>query len=119
MKLIRAAADTDVDDRACGAAILRAVVVGLDAELVDGVGRRRNRLVRKALIRRAVGVVVKTIEKEVVELAALAVDVERGITTGVSRVLEDVAANAGDEGGEVCIRAAVKRRFSTSRVPIT
>src|SRR5579862_9223718 len=38
VKLVRAAADADVDDGASGAAILCTVVVGLNAELRDCVG---------------------------------------------------------------------------------
>ena len=45
VELVGAAANADVDDGTGRPAILRAVVIGLDLELGDGVGRRRNRLV--------------------------------------------------------------------------
>ena len=50
VKLVGAAADADVDDGACGTAILCAIVVGFDAELGDGVGRGRNCLIGEALV---------------------------------------------------------------------
>ena len=96
VKLIGTAANADIDDAACGAAILCGVVVGFDTEFVDGVRGRRDGLVGESLIRGSVGVVVDTVEKEVVEFAALAIDVEGGVAAAGGGVLEDVAADAGD-----------------------
>jgi hypothetical protein len=107
-KFVRAAADTDVDDGSGGATVLRAVVVGFDAELVDGIRGGRNGLVGEALVGGAIGVVVETVEEEVVELAALAVDVEGGVAAGVGGVFEEVAAYTGYEGGEVGVGATIE-----------
>src|ERR1700677_1941742 len=107
--MVGTAKDTDVDDGSGGAAILCAVVVGFDAELGDGIGGGRDGLVGEALVRGAVGVVVETVEEEVIELTALAVDVEGGIAAAVGGVLKDVAADAGNQGGEVGVGAAVER----------
>ena len=99
VKVIGTAADTDVDHGSGGAAVLGAVVVGFDAELIDSVGRRRDGLVGEALVGGAVGVVVDTVEQKVVEFTALTVDVEGGVAAGIRGVFDDVAADAGDESG--------------------
>ncbi len=112
VELVGAAVDGDVDDGAGGAAELGGVVVGLHAELVDGVRRGRDGLVGEALVRGAVGVVVHTVEKEVVELRALAVDVEGSVAAGDRLVLEVVAADAGHEGHEVAVGAAVQGQIA-------
>src|ERR1700678_4384209 len=106
--MVGTAKDTDVDDGSGGAAILCAVVVGFDAELGDGIGGGRNGLVGEALVRGAVGVVVETVEQEVVEFAALAIDVEGGIAAAVGGVLKNIAANTGDESCKIGISAAVE-----------
>src|SRR6202020_2515710 len=50
-------------------------------------------------------------EEEVVELAALPVNIEGGVAAAVGGVLEDVAADAGDQCGEVGVGAAVERKI--------
>ena len=86
-------------------AILGAVVTGFDAELGDGIGRGRNSLVGETLVRGPVGVVVNTVEEEVIEFAALTVDIERSVSTAGSSVFKDIAANPRNEGGEVSVGA--------------
>ena len=111
VKLICAAANADVHNCTRGATVLRTVVVRLDTELGDSIRRRRNRLVRKSLVRCAISVVVEPVKKKVVELAALAVHIERGVATRVRRVLQNVAANARNKSCEIGVRAAVKRKI--------
>jgi hypothetical protein len=95
MERVGAAIDGDIDDGTGCAAELGAVVVGLSAKLVDGIRRRWNRLVGEALIRGAVGVVVQAIEKKIIELRALPVDVERRVAAGDGLVLKIVTAPPG------------------------
>ena len=75
MEAIGSALRGYVDRGAGGAAVLGAFVVGDDLELGDGVGRDGDDLVVEALVALAIGVVVHAVEQEVVEHAALAVDV--------------------------------------------
>ncbi len=75
MEAVGSALRGDVDGGAGGAAVLGALVVGDDLELRDGVGRDGDDLVVESLVALAVGVVVEAVEQEVVEHAALAVDV--------------------------------------------
>jgi hypothetical protein len=88
VNLVGSTADADIDDSAGGTAILGGVVVGLDAELADGVRRRGNGLVGKSLVRCAVGIVVDAVEQKIVELTAFAVHIERGIAAGISTVFQ-------------------------------
>jgi len=119
MEFVVAAANADVDDGTGGAAVLCAVVVGLNAKLGDSVGRGRNGLIGEALVGGAVGVVVETVEKKVVEFAALTVDVEGGVAAAVRRVLKDVWRTPGTSAARSAYARPFSGRFSTSRVPIT
>jgi hypothetical protein len=97
------AADGGVDDGASGAAVFRGEVVGLHAELLHGVRIELHHLVRKALIGRAVGVVVHAVDHEVVVGTAQAVHVEGGVA------IADVGfADAGREQRQVGVGAAVQ-----------
>jgi len=62
------------------------------------------------LVRCAIGIVVNTVEKEVIEFAALSVHVERSIAAAVCGVLEDIAANARNQGRKIGIGTAVERK---------
>ena len=108
---VGAAAERRVDDGAAGAAELGAEVVGLDLELLDGVGRDLHDLIREALVAGAVGVVVDAVEDEVVERAAHAVDVERRVARGADRR----GADARAEQREVGVGAAVERQVDDLR----
>ena len=77
VEVVGAAQRGHVDGGAGGAAVLGALVVGDHLELRDGVGRDGDDLVVEALVALAVSVVVDAVEQEVVEHAALAVDVVR------------------------------------------
>src|ERR1019366_1442538 len=67
----------NVDGRARRAAVLCRLVIRYDLKLRYGVRRNGNQLIVKALVALAVGVIVEAVEQEVVEHAALAVDVVR------------------------------------------
>ena len=112
MKLVRAAAERRVDDRAAGAAELGAEVVGLDLELLHRVRRHLHDLVGEALVAGAVRVVVDAVEDEIVQRAAQAVDVERG----VARLADRRLADAGTEQCEVGVGAAVERQVDNRLV---
>ena len=103
---VRAAAERRVDDRAAGASVLGAEVVGDDLELFDRVRRHLHDLVREALVAGAVGVVVDAVEDEVVERAAHAVHVERRVARRADRRGPD----AGRQQREVGVGAAVQRQ---------
>ncbi len=113
VEAVGSAVGGDVDGGAGGAAVLCALVVGDDLELGDGVGRDGDDLVVEALVALAVGVVVHTVEEEVVEHAALAVDVvgasadERA--DGAGGRSGGGLADAGDEAEEVGVVAADER----------
>ncbi len=98
----------DVDHGAGRVVVLGAVVVGFDFELLNGVGAGLHHLVGEALVAGAVGVVVDAVEHEVVEFAALAVDVVRSVAAGVGAVFEQRLGDAGNEKREVGIGAAVE-----------
>jgi hypothetical protein len=112
VEFVGAGADTGVDDRAAGAAVLGAHVVGDDAELGDGVGRGLDDLVGEALVGGAEVVVVEAVEEEIVRGAAEAIDAEGGFA------LRGADAGAGgphDAGGEVDefgVGAAVEGEFA-------
>ena len=111
--LIHAAPVRHVHRRAGGAAVLRALVVRDDAELADRVGRRLHHLVRKALVARAVRVVVDAVDQEVVERAAQAVDVEGAFARRPVRALvQRRLADAGRQQGERRVLAAVQRELA-------
>ncbi len=111
--LVRAAAVGHVHRRAGGAPVLGALVVGDDAELADGVGRRLHHLVRKSLVARAVRVVVDPVDQEVVERAAQAVHVERAFARRAVRALvERRLADAGREQRKRRVLAAVQRELA-------
>jgi hypothetical protein len=82
VELVGAAAGGDVDDAAGLAAVLGGVVAGFETELGDGVGRRRDVLVFKALVGGSVVGVFEAVEEELVEGRALAVDVVRAFAAG-------------------------------------
>ena len=67
VKLIGAALQGGVDDRPAGASELGAEIVGLDLEFRHGIGRDLRHLVGEALVAGAVGVVVDSIQDEIVE----------------------------------------------------
>ena len=92
VEVVGAAVRCDVDGGAGGAAILRALVVGYDLELRDGVGRNGDDLVVEALVALAIGVVVQAVEQEVVEHAALAVDV---IRSGADQTVDGAGRGGG------------------------
>ena len=79
VEAVGAAARSHVDGCAGRPAVLGALVIGHHVELRDGVGRDGDDLVVEALVALAVGVVVHAVEQEVVEHAALAVDVVRAL----------------------------------------
>ena len=106
VKRVGAAAERGVDDGAAGTAELGAEVVGLDLELLHGVGRDLHDLVREALVAGAVGVVVHPVEDEVVERAPQAVDVEGA----VARVADRRLADAGAEEREIGVGPPVQRQ---------
>ena len=81
---VGAAFDGGVDDGAGGVIVLGAVVVGFYFELLDGVRAGLHDLIGKALIGGAIGVVVYAVEHEIVQFAALAIDVIGGVAAGVA-----------------------------------
>ena len=93
-----------VDDAAARAAELGAVVRGLDAELLHGIGRELHDLIRKALIAGAVRVVVDAIDDEIVQRTAHAVHVERS----VAAARDAGFAYARRKQRQVGVRAAVQ-----------
>ena len=114
VELVGSACGGDVDGGAGGAAVLRALVVGDDLELRDGVGRNGDDLVVEALVALAVGVVVHAVEQEVVEHAALAVDV---VGAGAHEAVDGAGgrgrgglADAGDQAEQVGVVAADERK---------
>ena len=112
VEMIGAAVDAHVEDGAGGAPILGAVVVRLDAELADGVGRGLNGLVGEALVRCAVSVVVQTVEQEVVLLAAIAVYVVGSVAAGHRLVFQHVGAHTGSQQRQIGVSAAVQRKIA-------
>jgi hypothetical protein len=110
MILVGSAVGGHVDGGAGGASVLGALVIGDDLELGDGVGRDGDDLVVEALVGLSVGVVVETVEQEVVEHGALAVDV---VGSGADEGVDGAGggggrslAGAGDETEEVGVVAA-------------
>ncbi len=100
-----------VDGCAGAAPVLGAHVVGDDLELGHGVGRGLHHLVREALVRGAVGVVVDAVEQEVVEGRAQAVDVERPLARGRAAGVQRRQADAGAEQHQARVLAAVERQL--------
>ena len=92
---VRAAPVGHVDGGARRPAVLGALVVGHDLELVDGIGRRLHHLVGEALVAGAVGVVVDAVDEKVVERTAQAVDVEGAFAQCAGAAAEGRLAHAG------------------------
>ncbi len=109
VQLVGAALDGYVDDGSGSVIVLGAVVVGLDFELLDGVGARLHYLVREALVAGAVGVVIDAIEHEVVEFAALAVDVIGSVAAGVCTVFEERLGDARNQQRKIGVGAPIQR----------
>ena len=103
---VGAAAHRRVDDRAAGAPVFGAEVVGLHLELLDRIGRHLHDLVREALVAGAVGVVVDAVENEAVDRAAQAVDVERRVARLGNRGLADARA----EQRQIGVVPAIERQ---------
>src|SRR3984893_5431685 len=76
VNLIGARLHDRVDDGAAHATIFRAIVAGDDFEFGDGVRRNLDNLRGEALVAGGVGVVVESVQQEIVVGAAHAVDVE-------------------------------------------
>ncbi len=110
VQLIGAALDGGVDDCASGAPVLGAVVIGLHLELCQGIGIRLDHLVGKALIAGAIRVVIDTVEQKVIQLAALAVDVERSVSIAVTLIFKGRLGHARDQQCEIGIGSAVERK---------
>jgi len=109
--------DGDVDVSAGGSSILGALVVGYDLELGDGVGRNGDDLVVESLVALTVGHCVETVEQEVIEHAALAVDI---IRTGAGERVDGAGGRrgrgltrAGDQAEQVGVVAGDKRKRFT------
>src|ERR1700733_4407567 len=85
--------------------------------LSDGVGRNGDDLVVEALVALAVGVVVHAVEEEIIEHAALAVDVVGAgaykAVDGAGRSRSRSLTRAGDQGQEIRIVAAYQRQRRT------
>ena len=105
VELIRAGLGDGVDDRARAMAVLGAVVVGEDAELLERIGIRREGGGVELRV-----VVVAAVEEVVVRDAAGAVD---GVGGGLAEVGGGGVAGdgAGDEQLELQCVAAVERQF--------
>ncbi len=110
--LIGAAFDAGTDHGAGRAAELGTVVVGFNFELGKRVRIGLNHLIRKALVAGPIGIIVHTVEHEIIQLAALAVDVERSIAAGVGLIFERRFGDAGREQSEIGIRSSVERQFA-------
>src|SRR5215472_2944369 len=108
MEVICAAAGLYVDNRARHAAIFGGVIVGLQAELVDSVRRWRDVLILEALVRGPVIRVLKTVEHELVELRAHAVDVVRVGAAGCGLILKHRLAGARSKQYEISIGSPVQ-----------
>src|SRR5271170_1361569 len=98
MILVGSGADGRVDDRAAGPAIFGAIVVGLNLELLYGIRRRNDRLIRVALVRALVRVVIDSVELEVVDHRIQAVDVIGGVTAGKREHFQQRLAYSRNEG---------------------
>ena len=109
-KLIGPRSVRGVDDGTAAAAVLGAVVVRLDLELGDRVGRDLNHLVREALVAGAVGVVVDAIELEVVRRVAKPVHVERALAAARPDAVLIRLEHPGRQQRQVRIGAAVERQ---------
>ena len=97
-----------IDRRAGAAPVFGAHVVGDHLELGHGVGRRLHHLVREALVRRAVGVVVDAVEQEIVEGRAQAVDVERPLARRRAAGVERRRPDAGAQQHQARVLAPVE-----------
>src|SRR6185369_10701401 len=73
MKLIGAALERHIDNRAAGAAVFGAEVIGLYFELGNRVGTQLDGLIGIALVACVIGVIIDAIHLKVIEGAALAV----------------------------------------------
>jgi hypothetical protein len=117
VKLISAAADRRVDDGAAGPSILGTVVVGLNLELLDRVRRRNDRLVRIALVRALVRVVVDSVQLEVVHHRIQAVDVVGGVPAGQGEHFEQRLAHTRNKRRKIGVERPLSGRFTVSRDP--
>src|SRR6202041_18058 len=108
VKLVRAAADGRIDDGAAGPSVFGAVVVGLHLEFLDGIGRRNDGLIRIALVRALVGVVVDAVKLKVVDHGVQAVDVVGSVAAGQREHFEQRLAHARNQRRKVSVGAAVQ-----------
>src|SRR5262245_46067218 len=76
VKVVRSTSDADIHNRPACPAIFCAVAAGLDFELLRGIGRKLDDLVRETLIGGAVKIIVDAINQEVVLRTPHAVHVE-------------------------------------------
>jgi len=81
----------------------------LATKLADGVGRRRDVLIAKALIRCAVVTVFQAVDKKLVEGRALTIDIEGGFAAGRGLVLQHRFTNAWREQHQIRIGASIER----------
>jgi hypothetical protein len=116
VEFVGAAGRGHVDGGSGGTAILGALVVGHYLKLGDGVRRRSDDLIIEALVALAVSIVVRTVEQEVVENAALAVDVigalahEAGLRGGEGRSWS--LAGTGNQAEQIGVVAGTSGRAS-------
>lgn len=112
MELVGPAAHRGVDDRPAGAAILGRVIVGDHLELRHRIGRQLHHLVRKALVRSAIRVVVHSVDDEVVQRRSQTVYVKRRVarTAAFAGEGEHAGAHAGRKQGQIRIGASVQRQ---------
>src|SRR5262249_39498223 len=62
VELVRATANAGIDDGSGGTPELGAVVISIEPEFLDRVGRRLNDLIGEGLVTRAIGIVIQTIQ---------------------------------------------------------
>src|SRR5262249_34603490 len=110
VKLIGPGAVRCVDHGAGAASEFRAISVGLDLELLDGVRRDLDDLARKALIAGAIRIVVDAIQQEVIDRIAQPVDVEGGFAPGSRDAVLRRFAHAGGQQRKVGVGPAVERK---------
>ena len=83
LAVIWSSGDPEVAHRAADAAVFRAEVAGDHLELGHGVRRWIRHLARKSLVAGGIGVVVKSVQQEVIVRAPHPVHVERTLAGGV------------------------------------
>ena len=111
VKAVGAAAGGRVDDRAGGAPVLGAEVIGLNLELLHRIGRGDDGFIGITLVRGLVSVVVEAVELKIVDHGIHAVDVVRSVAAGAGQYLEQRLAHARNQRREICIGTAVERQI--------